>query len=204
MLRRRWVLTITVLLLSSSSANCRQEIISRGIKDSNRALEKKIDSVSQVISAKYPAGKSKALAIKQKSDELNLYIEYLSGKIIREAGGRDENGDIKKMADLDIAAAVLIKKNAGDSLMNRIVEMRWFLLRQVTNANELSQSIPLRVIVASKSPDNPSGDWAYENFEHIPVIAAVTLLDKIQNDLRSGELMILNNILESSGTTKEK
>ena len=174
-----------------------------GIDRSNALLEKKIGAVMKAISNRPPAYEKAATDVAQKSDKLSLYIEYLKQRIINESGGMDEEGMPEHMDNIDVTTNLLVTNKAGDTLQNKMNDLRRFLLHQVQGQDSAIRFIVLK---AEVNPDtrNPHQSWAEENFNHMPVIAAITILTKYQNDVRSSELVVLNCILDDSNRPRGK
>ena len=143
----------------------------------------------------------RAQEVKRLSNELYDYANELKTRIAKKADG--EKGDytnLKNREDLEAATYVMLAPGIGEgeALYNAITEYRTKILEMV-NDPALQE-----MILASLSTEVPNRDisllknWQEYHFENMPAIAAITLLTKIQNDVRyvEGEILhaLSNNI----------
>ena len=143
----------------------------------------------------------RAQEVKRLSNSLYDYADELKTRIAKKADG--ENGDyrsLKNREDLEAATYVMLAPGIGEgqALYDAITEYRTRILEMVDDPAQqemvmtsLSTDVPNRDISLLK-------DWQEYHFENMPAIAAITLLTKIQNDVRyvEGEIlhMLSNNI----------
>lgn len=191
------ILVMVMLLPVSFGVIYGQKVVTRDINYSNTVIERKVDGVIKGISKQSVTYRRKAETVRQESDALSQYMDNLKERIINESGGKDENGEIMRADNIDAPTTIMVHKKAGDTLKNKIVGLRKILLAQVSNAQSLEKTLTLK-IEANKNSKNNDKNWAEEQFNHMPALAAIALLTKFQNDVRSSELIILNRILEES------
>jgi len=147
--------------------------------------------------------RQKADAVVAQADEMIAYLDNWKKRIVMEAGGYSKT-DPKfpdRMDNIDATTFLLVEKNGGDSLKNKITNLRNFLLSQVSasDATAIAPLMPLKVDSTAKDPDhNPKGDWSIGNFEHMPAIAALALFSKYQNDVRSSEALIIKQLFDEA------
>ena len=152
----------------------------------------------------------KALEVQRRANELYQYIQDLKFEIIRAAEGEDtevikdneiDHGDGKeggiKAKDNSMIPAEIMIGSANDGKANdlkvAIEEFREYLLSLV---GEESKNV-LHSIESNLDTHDPGlikGEmhtWQSENFQHLPLIAVITLMSKMQADVRNAETEIL-------------
>ncbi len=145
----------------------------------------------------------KATAVKNMSDSLYNFAQHLKERIVKEADG--ENGDpkhIENKDNLEAASHVMLAPGTGQGkkLFDAINHYRDRILTFVTDpvqreiiANNLSTEVP-------KNQNATLGkNWQEYMFEDMPVAAAVTLLTKLQSDVRYAEGEVLHTLVSNVG-----
>lgn len=139
----------------------------------------------------------RAQEVKRLSNELYDYADELKTRIAKKADG--EKGDysnLKNREDLEAATYVMLAPGIGEgqALYDAITEYRTKILGMVSDPAQQE------IIMTSLSTDVPNRDisllknWQEYHFENMPAIAAVTLLTKIQNDVRYVEGEVLHTL----------
>ncbi len=139
----------------------------------------------------------KAQQVRQMSDSLyNLAME-LKTAIVREADGSDGDiHDIKNKEDLEAANQVMLAPGSGrgGELFKAINFFRQRMLKMVGDekqkriiASNLTTEIP-------KNAQTMGKNWQEYMFESMPAAAAVTLLSKLQSDVRYAEGEVLHTL----------
>lgn len=135
------------------------------------------------------------------SDSLFNYIQDLKIRIVKEADGKNGNLDnIKNKESLDAAPTIMLSKpnNEATKLKSQIDQFRHISVNTVSNPKKkktidelLNTNVPQKGLLENKT-------WEETFFAQMPTSAAITLLTKIQNDIRAtqGEVLaeLLNNI----------
>lgn len=138
---------------------------------------------------------NRASEVKEMSDSMCNLAERLKERIIKKADGKDADlNNLKNREDLEAATFVMLAPGSGEgeALYDAITEYREKMLAMVDDQAEKE------MIAASLSTDVPRRDisllknWQEYHFENMPAIAAVTLLTKIQNDVRYVEGEVLH------------
>jgi gliding motility-associated protein GldM len=142
----------------------------------------------------------RGMKVRQMSDSLFSYIETLKLKMVRRADGRKADlGNIRHKDDLNAASEVMLSPVSGEGrhLRLEVDSFRNTLSQLVTDENR-------RKIINSGLSTQPSSargkqfrSWEQSLFEQMPVAAAVTLLTKLQSDVRSAEGETLSHLLNS-------
>ena len=140
----------------------------------------------------------KGVTVKRQTDELYSYIGDLKLRIVQQADG--EKGDvenIKQKDNLEAASHVMLAPIVGEGkkLKERIESYRESMSDIVGDPGKkalfestLSTATPLKGGIIPTS-------WEVAMFENMPVAAAITLLTKMQNDIRFVEGETLTTLL---------
>lgn len=145
----------------------------------------------------------KALQAQKISDDLVAYIKGIKDQMVKEAGNiSPETNDIEGRDNLDIASRIMLEnigsnKAKGPEMKTKILEARKQLLALVDAKDEGKVSISLD----AKDGKNP---WEIGMFQSIPVTAAVTLLSKLEGDVKNSEVEILKYLHSSIYATDFK
>ena len=208
------VLTALLALNVSNEILNAFKTLSLSIDKSNQSIDQKNVEVYSNIKANelLPGQQAKVHPYRLRADDVVLradaMVKYLNDwkrRIIMEAGGYNhkegEDSTLPERLDnIDATTSLLVEKKGGDTLKEKITEMRKYLLQQVDakDSASISPLMPIRIVNAKKNDHNPTGDWSIENFEHMPAIAAMALFSKYQNDIRSSEALVLNKLFEEA------
>lgn len=144
----------------------------------------------------------KAMAVKNMSDSLYNYAQSLKRQIVMEADGEDGNpADIKNKDDLEAASQVMLAPGTGQGkkLYDAINSYRENILRFVSDPLQ-KKIISSNLSTAVPQNENTLGkNWQEYMFEDMPVAAAVTLLSKLQSDIRYAEGEVLHTLVANIG-----
>ena len=142
----------------------------------------------------------KSQKVKAMSNKLYDLAEELKEAIVREADGKD--GDVRNIRnkeDLEAASQVMLApgRGRGKELFDAINNYRNAMLGMVTDykqkkliASNLTTEIPKDAMAMGKN-------WQEYMFEAMPTVAAVTLLSKLQNDVRYAEGAVLHTLVSN-------
>ncbi|MCO4293490.1 gliding motility protein GldM [Solitalea sp. MAHUQ-68] len=125
------------------------------------------------------------------SNELGTYIKGVKEQMVTEAEGvNPETGDIKRNDDLDIPSHIMLNEQKpseakGPELKAKITDAREKLLALVDPADKE------RVTINLKAEDPKGRKWEEAQFQSVPVTAAVTILSKLEGDVKNSEVEIL-------------
>ena len=164
----------------------------------NLAIYEDFDAQMKANPQKTKEWYDKAQLVKQISDSLYNVAAELKQAIVVEADGKD--GDvtaIRNKEDLEAANQVMLSPNRGQgkALYNAINSFRERMLTMVTDEKQ-------KQIIASnlttEIPHNALGkNWQEYMFESMPAAAAVTLLSKLQSDVRYAEGEVLHTLVQN-------
>lgn len=142
----------------------------------------------------------KAQQVKKMSDDLYNFAEELKVAIVKEADGVDGDiHNIENREDLEAASQVMLSpgRGKGPKLQKMIEDYREKCasllkderLRKIIEGN-LSTEVSPKAKALGKN-------WQEYMFEQMPVAAAVTLLSKLQNDVRYAEGEVLHTLVSN-------
>lgn len=164
----------------------------------NQGIYNDLESQLKANPAKVKAWFDKAQEVKRMSDSLYNFAEQLKTAIVKEADGDDGDiHNIKNKESLEAANQVMLApgRGQGKNLYNAINSFRNRILRMVTSeeqraiiASNLTTEIPANAVTMGKN-------WQEYMFEDMPVAAAVTLLSKLQSDVRYAEGEVLHTLV---------
>ena len=148
--------------------------------------------------AKVKAWFEKATQVKEMSDSLYNFAQQLKEAIVREADGSD--GDvlhIENKDNLEAAGIVMLAPGSGKGgkLYRAINSYRDRILMMVTDEHQkkiIQSNLSTRV---PKDAKNLGKNWQEYMFEDMPVAGAVTLLSKLQSDVRYAEGEVLHTLV---------
>lgn len=183
------------------------ELVEVGLKKTLAETSNRNEFVMKQLESYYNANQSKAAnwyawgtSVKQKSDSLYNHIEDLKLQIVKQSDGKDGTLDnIKRPDNLDAASRVMLNPvdKKGKKLREDVEQYRDWLLSFVQDTTQkeiiasfLDMEIPKGSKLASKN-------WETAMFERMPVAAAITLLTKLQGDVRNIEGEILAALIRN-------
>ena len=143
---------------------------------------------------------AKATQVRDMSDSLYNFAEALKVAIVKEADGPD--GDVHNIDNtdnIDAAATVMLSPigGKGRKLYNAINSYRDRILTYVTDPRQREIIMSNLSTKVPRHKNNLGKNWQEYMFENMPVAAAVTLLSKLQNDVRYAEGEVLHTLVSN-------
>ena len=164
----------------------------------NQVIYDDFEAQMKANPAKVKAWFDKAQEVRKMSDSLFQFAAELKLAIVREADGDDADpSQIRNKENLEAANQVMLApgRGKGGQLYHAINSYRERILKMVTDAtrreiirSNLSTEIPKNAVTMGKN-------WQEYMFEDMPVAAAVTLLSKLQSDVRYAEGEVLHTLV---------
>lgn len=134
-----------------------------------------------------------------RSDALYSVIESLKTQIARAADGPEGNyTDIKNNDDLEASSVTMLNPatNKGASLRKNLDDYREYVATLISDsAKKRAVMEMLSTKVTAKAGTVGPTSWEQKMFENMPAVAAVTLLTKLQNDIRQAESEALSSLI---------
>lgn len=142
----------------------------------------------------------KAMEVKRMSDSLYNFAQQLKVEIVKEADGADGDvANINRKDDLEAATHVMLAPGTGKGkrLFDAINRYRTRIVTMVADEtqrrnieNNLTTKIPAKANTMGKN-------WQEYMFEDMPVAAVVTMLSKLQSDVRYAEGEVLHTLVSN-------
>ena len=166
----------------------------------NQALYSDFEAQMKSNPEKVKAWFDKAREVRRMSDSLYNFADELKIAIVKEADGK--KGDVHNIVskeDLEASTQVMLApgRGRGKQLLNSINSFRERILMMITDEGQkaiirgnLSTQIPKKAHALGKN-------WQEYMFENMPVAAAVTLLSKLQSDVRYAEGEVLHTLVSN-------
>ena len=211
--RQKMINLMCVVLMAMLALNVSTEvlngfsIVEESIRrtSANAAKENKViydnfEAQLKANPAKVKAWFDKAQTVKKMSDSLYNLAEELKLAIVREADGDDADvHNIIAKDNLEAANQVMLApgRGRGGELFNAINSFRSRILAMVDDpeqkqiiSSNLTTDIPKNAVTMGKN-------WQEYMFEDMPTAGAVTLLTKLQSDVRYAEGEVLHKLVSN-------
>ncbi|QZE14104.1 gliding motility protein GldM [Halosquirtibacter laminarini] len=160
----------------------------------------RFDQAAAVNPKKAGKYKVKADSIKSQTDRLVNHIQSLKEEIVCRAD-KKEKADfdhIEKKDDTHMAAEIMLLEKKGTVLKDMLTDYRENLVQLVQKDSALVSS--LNKILDTSKPKRIEGElpqtWESSRFDGYPLIAVVTLMTKMQSDLRNAEADVINYLFK--------
>jgi len=147
--------------------------------------------------------------VKDAADELYNFIDSLKVLIIKQADGPDADvNNFQNRDDIDAATTVMLSpdKKLGTELRMRFNQYKDFLLRYIDDPDKrknIEASLSTEPYI-SNGDIKPNITWEESLFESMPAVAAISLLTKLQNDVRYSEGEAIRHLLSMTNISKEE
>jgi gliding motility-associated protein GldM len=208
MINLMYLVFIAMLALNVSSEVLEGfELVEESLLRSMKASAQHNDRIFSDLKDYYAANPTKTqewyekgVQVKMKTDSLFNYTQDLKKRIVRKGDGK--NGDpehLKHPDDLNAAYEVMFErgKNDGTKLKAWVDDYREYVLSLVTNsAIKSTIESNLSTNLSKKAKENKQ-TWEESMFWQMPMAASITLLTKLQNDIRYAEGEVLGDLLKN-------
>ena len=176
------------------------EIVSISTGDIMTSLQAKLSDSGTAKKAKiwHPV----AVNMQGYSTSVYDYIQSLKEEILKEAGADYNKKDSTyDEGELNIATRLMVKQGKGKELLKRLTEFK-------TQASKIGGDSLITVIekliqVNIEKPKSLTGDkkknWEESYFHMVPTVAALTILSKFQNDIKTSENKVITFCHEQVG-----
>jgi gliding motility-associated protein GldM len=187
-------LVLTALLALNVSAEILNafKTVNTSLEKTNTIVSSSTDDILQSLDEKQATEvKAKEWYPKAKqavdlTTGLNTYIQSLKDKIINAAGGDvATKKPLTKDDNLDIPTRLLIDQGAGKQLFQMLTDYKKKLLEiDPAIAKEFEKNLPINL---DKPGTKTNNSWESAYFHMVPTVAAITMLSKFQNDVKTSE-----------------
>ncbi|HEY6062546.1 MAG TPA: gliding motility protein GldM [Chitinophagaceae bacterium] len=203
------VLTALLALNVSSEILNAFKTVNNSLEKTNTAVNASTGQIFQSLTDKLTDETTKAKAqiwqprAKQVIDYSNTaynFIQGLKDDIIKAAGGdpKDSTKSFKE-DNLDIATRMMIKQGKGKELYKILEDYKKNILGINDTINTTFKN-SLQVDLAMPKTQNKSNKtWEQAYFHMVPTVAALTILSKFQNDIKTSENKVVTFCHEQVG-----
>src|SRR5512133_2993801 len=172
----------------------------------NNLIYQEFDRAAAENPAKAGKYKTAAYEVKQRADEAFNYLQGLKIEIINTAEVPENlavKGDeiiieeVKKIDENNVPSEILIGANENGKayiLKALLNEYRDFLITTLEGKNPAAEEA-LRKSLNTDDGKNKSGErerWENLSFQALPLVAVITIMSKMQVDVRNAETEVLN------------
>jgi len=205
------VLTAMLALNVSDSVLNAFKLVRDGLENTNNNFSDKNDVTYKLFENQLKARPEKvrpyydkAIKAKKISDELKAYIDGIKAEMIKRGDGIDpKTKDIVRRDDQDVSTHYMMGEgNNGKArdLKAKILEARKNFLDLVDpkERGQMDKNMTLNAEDPKGIGENGvTQTWEIENFEGVPLTAAVTLLTKMQADVENAEALVVDHLYKN-------
>lgn len=150
--------------------------------------------------------RSKAVEVKERANELFNYLQDIKIEIIKKAEGDDTEAvegrtvhidHVEKIDENNIPSEILIgadENGKANNIRALIDEYREFLVETIGGENiSVEESVRQSLNTDDgRATDGSPERWENNTFQALPLVAVITILSKLQVDVRNAETDVLN------------
>lgn len=177
----------------------------------NQATYDEFNKQYELSKEKVGPWKDKAFKVKEEADKLFNRFEELKYEILTTAGEdeamKEEDGRkfidgmaIGKKDNADVPAQIMITAGKGKELMEMMKGFREFLVGMVKEdgGDQVLINGIEQFLNTDEHKDLKTGEvhpWESYHFEHLPLMAVLTIMSKMQGDVRNAEANTINFLM---------
>jgi gliding motility-associated protein GldM len=176
----------------------------------NEGLYSKFNIAYEQNPEKVGDWKTKAEELKTRSDELYEFMNECKVEIVSKKDadavhdGEVHLADVGVKDDTNFPGEIMIVNKKGAELKGYIEEYREFLLSMIDDKEKYSGAVAsIEGILSTEVPEDfhhnkkkgATPTWESTYFEYLPLASVITILSKMQGDVRNVEAEILNYLL---------
>jgi gliding motility-associated protein GldM len=191
------VLTALLALNVSSEILNAFKTVNKSLENTNSTVNKSTETIlaSLLQKSKEAATATRAQEwlphatnVSKNATNVFSYIQGLKDQILREAGGDPRDSEKKfKEENLDIATRIMVEKGAGKRLLEMLGEYKTKVLGEHPLIDSVfKNSLPIN-LEKPVSRNKAGKTWEGAYFHMVPTVAALTILSKFQNDIKTSE-----------------
>ena len=195
------VLTALLALNVSSEILNAFKTVNKSLETTNTTVNKSTEQILASLKEKMndPSKVAKAQIWLPKAEQAQAFsktvfskIQELKDRILREAGGDPSKPDQKfKEDNLDIATRIMVEKGEGPKLLAMLTEYKKNILGIDPSIDSAFKNVLPVNLEKPKSGNRAGKTWEGAYFHMVPTVAALTILSKFQNDIKTSENSIV-------------
>jgi len=208
------VLTALLALNVSAEILVAFRTVNESIGEANKIITDKNNMTYASLDAKLKEAETReraekwaplAMATKKESEDVYNFIEDLKQTLKKESGLEVHDGvETYKEDNLDAPTRVIVDGGKGEELYRKLEDYKKKMLDLVPDPAkkaEFAKSLPLDLTPPKTDNSHGGGDkeeknatkkWASAYFRMTPSVAAITILSKFQNDIKSSEAQLID------------
>ena len=206
--RQKMINLMYLVFIAMVALNVSSEVLSgfvlveRSLTHTIEGSQQSNDNIMKGLSTAYAKNPSKAepwyrkgLALTAYADSLYNEINQLRLLIAQEADGKDANpNDVARKDDMNAPTTVMLNPltRRGAKLRESIDAFRTYTTQMVRSDSRREH---ISEMLSTESAGGLS--WEQQIFENIPTIASLTMLTKLQSDIRSVEGDVLSDLVQN-------
>jgi len=191
-------------------------VVNDGLENTEKTFDKdagqlyaKFDEKKTIDPLRVMENWKKAQEARKLSESLGAYIGELKKRLIRETEGFSNKEEdtirlayVSKQEDYDISTHILIgdsedgSKGEARTLKTKLIDFKAKMLALLPEEDRKQ----ITFTIDTEEPVNGEEDertWEMRNFYHTPLAASVTILSKIQADVKSAEVVVIDALLKN-------
>ena len=168
------------------------------VSDRNTALFLKLEEFTKKNPQKGKVWYEKATDVRLKTMQLYTYIDSLKLAIVQDVDGEEADvNNIMSEDDLEASSKIMITYRNGTKLKQKIDAYSKYICQFVADTTKAKAIQKALSTVPHRQKDQKMVNisWEASMFENMPVVAAVTILTKMQNDVLFAEGEALSALL---------
>jgi gliding motility-associated protein GldM len=195
-------LVLTALLALNVSAEILNafKTVNKSLETTNVTVNNSTASIMQSLEDKKLDPKTaekaaiwlpKAQDVQRYSKAAYDYIQAIKDDIIKRGGG-DVDKNSFKADNLDIATRLMIDKGKGKELLKQLADFKENILKKVDPSidSAFATTLPIN-LETPRTQSKSNSTWERAYFHMVPTVAALTILSKFQNDIKTSENKIV-------------
>lgn len=178
-------------------------------KERNEQLYAQFDMAKTIDPVKVGPSWELAQKVRKQSAEISGYIDELQKKLVAETEGLEKSvADTLQMQNIegkdsyDRPTYIMIgdsedgSAGASRELKNKLVDFRTKLTDYILPADREKVKVDINTDDPQYSEDNEN--WELYNFSDRPLVASLTILSKLKNDVKNAESLVVDYLLKQT------
>jgi gliding motility-associated protein GldM len=196
------VLTALLALNVSSEILNAFKTVNRSLENTNVTVSASTTTIMKSLDEKTKKSETaeranfwypKAKQVQDYSQSLYTYIQGLKNTILTKAGGDPNNADKSfKEDNLDISTRLMVDQGEGKVLFQKLADYKNNILKKVHPSidSAFASTLPIDLSIP-KTKNKGNNTWEAAYFRMVPTVAALTILSKFQNDVKTTENRVI-------------
>ena len=212
--RQRMINLMYIVLTAMLALNVSSDVLNgfaqvqEGIEQTNRNMSARNEIQFRYLEGLFKENPTKAgpwyemgVDLHTQSNALYNEIERLKTAIAKAADGpKGDYRNIKNNDDLEASSVTMLNPTTkqGEKLRKAVDSYRQLVAKMIPDSAK-RRSVEMTLSTTVKAPKGTVGPYTWEQkmFDNMPSVAAVTLLTKLQNDIRQAESEAMGNLITS-------